>query len=300
MIDEAREKLKEFKQQTGKTQAQIAKELNVSETVVSGFLTGKYKGDMEHTAAIVLSYIESGTARRIAAKAPEYYPELKNSMKVEFAARYAHSNNSISLVYGAAGSGKTTALKHYTAENPGVIYIAANAATRTGRAVLYTLLEEMGMKPTGTEFQLMRSLVDKLKDTNRLVIIDEADHLSFRCLQEIRNLNDEAGIGLVLSGNDIIKHQMYGRGMMQYDQLRTRVGMEKVVSNTYTPDEMRALFPALDDKCIQYLMAIAHKESLRTAISRYIFTINYCVSCNIPVTFKAFKDTERTQLEGLS
>lgn len=299
MIKQAQIELKNFIKTTGKTQHQIAKELDLSETVVSQFLSGKYKGSVETVAAQILSYIESGKARQINVKAPDYYPELTNTMKVEFAARYAHTNNGISLIYGAAGAGKTTALKHYAENNTGVVYVTANASTRTARAVMYLLLEAMGAKPQGTEFILMRSLVSRLKGTNRLVIIDEADHLNFHALQAVRNLNDEAGVGIVFSGNDIIKTQMYGRGSLQFDQLRTRVGCEKLVSNSYSTEEMRALFTDVDDECIQYLLAVAHRESLRTAINRYIFTLNYCAMSGCKVTFNAFKKTERAQIEGM-
>lgn len=300
MIKLAQIELKRFLESSGKTQHQAAKELGLSETVVSQFLSGKYKGSVETVAAQILSYIESGRARQINVKAPDYYPELNNTIKAEFAARYAHTNNSISLIYGAAGAGKTTALKHYAENNTGVVYITANASTRTARSIMYILLEAMGMKPQGTEFSMMRSLVERLKGTNRLVIIDEADHLNFHALQAVRNLNDEAGVGLVFSGNDIIKQQMYGRGSVQFDQLRTRVGCEKLVSNSYSKEEMRALFTDVDDDCIQYLLAVAHRESLRTAINRYIFTLNCCYMSNKRVTINEFRKTERAQIEGWS
>ncbi len=297
MIEQARQQLKDFLSQSHKTQRQVAKELALSEAVVSQFLKGIYIGSNETVAAQVLSYLESGKQRQISAKAPEFSPDLRNAKKVTFAARYAHLNNDIALVYGAAGAGKTTALKEYAKNNRGVIYIAADTSVKTARTVLFLILEALGEETRGTEFILTRRLVGLLSGTNRLLIIDEADHLSFNALQAVRNLNDVAGIGIVFSGNDIIKYQMYGRGSVKLDQLRTRVGIEKTVSNSYTFEEIESLFPSLDKECASELLAVACKDSLRTAVKRYIFAMNYAASEDKKVTLKSFKTAAQAQTE---
>ena len=46
----------------------------------------------------------------------------------------------------------------------------------------------------GRKAALMNTLVAQLAGTNRLIIIDEADHLSLDALQAVRNLNDLAGV----------------------------------------------------------------------------------------------------------
>ena len=54
----------------------------------------------------------------------------------------------------------------------------------------------------------MKSLVDYLRGTKRLLIIDEADQLTLDALQAVRSLNDKAGIGIVLAGNNKLYQQM--------------------------------------------------------------------------------------------
>ncbi|MFB9086111.1 AAA family ATPase [Erwinia tracheiphila] len=55
--------------------------------------------------------------------------------------------------------------------------------------------------------QLGRAIRRKLRGTQGLLIIDEADHLDYPVLEELRILQEETGIGLALVGN----HQVYAR-----------------------------------------------------------------------------------------
>lgn len=52
MIEQARHELAEFMEQSGKTQAQIARETSLSTATVSQFLNGTYNGDNEKTGAV--------------------------------------------------------------------------------------------------------------------------------------------------------------------------------------------------------------------------------------------------------
>ena len=109
---------------------------------------------------------------------------------------------------GDAGAGKTTALRYYAETNTGVIFITANACTTSATAVLSLICQQVGRQVPGRKAALMNTLVEQLVGTNRLIIIDEADHLSLDALQAVRNLNDLAGVGIVLSGNDKIYRQI--------------------------------------------------------------------------------------------
>lgn len=299
MVQEIRCQLWDFLKQSHKTQKQVAKEAGLSTAVISRFLAGNYEGNNEEVAEKLQQYLTVSKQRLNRIATPEFCPTLRNTEQVLFAASYAHKNNDIAIVYGAAGAGKTTALKYYAENNANVIFVTANACCKSPRDILYLISEVVGIIPAGRQFMMMRNLVAELKDSNRLLIIDEADHLTINALQAVRNLNDEAGIGIVLSGNDRIKHQMYGRGSLQFDQLRTRVVPKKKVSNTYTMEEMQMLFPGLDSDCIKYLLKLACSESLRTAIKRYVFSAQCAHSQNQQLTIHFLRESEVIQLEAV-
>lgn len=210
----------------------------------------------------------------------------------------AHKDNEIALVSGDAGAGKTTALKYNTDTNTGVIFVTANACVTTATAVLGLICKKTGRQVPARRAALMNTLVEQLSGTNRLIIIDEADHLSLDALQAVRNLNDEAHCGIILSGNDKIYRQMLSpRHGYEFDQIRTRIVVRKKVYNEYTVEEMQAIFPSLSQECIRYLLKLACAESLRTARKLYEVAANVAVAQNQSLSVRHLRDTQK-QLMG--
>lgn len=297
MLAETRTALADFIGQSGKSQRQISRETGLSTSVISQFLNGSYAGDNEEVAKTISQYLTISKERLNAVSTTRFYPELYNTKEVLFTCFYAHRHNEIALVTGDAGAGKTTALRYYVATNTGVIFVTANACTTSATAILGLICKELGMQVPGRKVALMNTLVDKLTGSNRLIIIDEADHLSLDALQAVRNINDLAGVGIVLSGNDKIYRQMLaGRRSYEFDQLRTRIVVRKKVVNDYTIDEMTAIFPGLNQECIGYLLKLANAESLRTAKKLYEVAIDFAAAQGTVLSVKHLRSTQKQLL----
>ena len=270
MIEQARHELAEFMEQSGKTQAQIARETSLSTATVSQFLNGTYNGDNEKTAAALIKYLKVAQEQIRQTTTETFYRDLRNTVISMGAADYAHKKREIVLLSGAAGAGKTTALKHYVEETTGVIFITANSCMTSASAILGAITEKMGRTPKSKKQLLMKELVNALQGSNRLIIIDEADHLTFSALQALRNLNDEAGVGILLAGNDRIYNQMVcGVKSSEFDQLRTRIFARPKVCNGYTIDEIKGIFGVDDLDSVKLLLEVAQAQSLRTARKMY-------------------------------
>lgn len=191
---------------------------------------------------------------------------------------------------------KTTALKHYAEHNNGVIYIEADATTGTPRAILLTLLESIGGQPIGSTAQVMKSILNILRGTNRLIIIDEAQHLTERSFDTIRAINDKIGIGLVYSGNPSILKQMYGRREQEFDQLYSRIGLHCELTNKYSLDDIRNIFSGLDvsEECIKYLKKVAqNKGGLRLMIKQYKNAANIAAAFGQSLTVDHLEEAAR-------
>lgn len=270
MIEQARHELAEFMEQSGKTQAQIARETSLSTATVSQFLNGTYNGDNEKTAAALIKYLKVAQEQIRQTTTETFYRDLRNTVISMGAADYAHKKREIVLLSGAAGAGKTTALKHYVEETTGVIFITANSCMTSASAILGAITEKMGRTPKSKKQLLMKELVNALQGSNRLIIIDEADHLTFSALQALRNLNDEAGVGILLAGNDRIYNQMVcGVKSSEFDQLRTRIFARPKVCNEYTIDEIKGIFGVEDLDSVKLILEVAQSQSLRTARKMY-------------------------------
>ncbi len=297
MIEDARRALVDFMEKSRKTQRQIAKETDLSTTVISQFLSGSYPGDNTEVAKIIDQYLTIGKERLNNVSTSSFYPDLYNTREVLFACNYAHRRNDVALVSGHAGAGKTTALNHYANTNTGVILITADAMTTTSTAILGLVCKSLGRQVPGRRAALMNTLVGQLADTNRLLIVDEADFLTFDALQAVRTLNDLAHIGIVFSGNDRLYSQMRsGRRSPEFEQLRTRIFVRKKVFNEYTVEEMEAIFPGLSQECVSYLLKLSCGESLRTARKLHDVAREYAAAKGHKLSAKHLKDTQKQLL----
>lgn len=293
----AKESLLAFMAASGKSQRQIAREIGISSAQVNLFLSGKYEGDSDSTADKILQYLAVAKKRLNTDKTVVFYPELLNTKEALFTCSYAHRNNEIALLCGDAGAGKTEALTYYRDNNPGVILVTANACIQSATAILQLICAELGKQAPYRRNAIMNLLVAQLAGTNRLIIVDEADHLSLQAIQALRSLNDQAHVGVVLSGNNKIYLQMYSpRRGYEFDQIRTRIIARKKVVNDYTAEEIHGVFPGLGDAETGYLLKLANRESLRTAIKIYRIASDAARSAKIPLNVALLK---RTQLEFL-
>ena len=269
-IEETRKSLVCFMEQTGTRQSKVAKEMGLSPATISQFLNGTYVGNNTDIAKAVEGYIQIATARLKNKSATVFYEGLRNTQISTFGATYAHKNCEIVLLSGDAGAGKTTALEYYTSSHSGVIFVTADVCTSSATAILTEIAGAMGKSVSGTKSRIMKTLIDSLTGTNRLIIIDEADQLTFSALQAIRKLNDKAKVGILLAGNNKIYNQMVmGAKCTEFDQIRTRIFVRPKVSNEYTIDEVSYIFPNTEDDALRTLLKIAERESLRTAIKLF-------------------------------
>lgn len=297
MFEETRNALAAFMKESQKSQRQLSKETGLSTSVISQFLNGTYPGDNGEVSKAIEQYLTVGKERLSSVSEARFYEGLYNTREVLFACNYAHRNNDITLVSGDAGAGKTTALRHYADTNTGVIFVTANACITTATAILSLICRKIGRQIPARRAALMNTLVEQLSDTNRLIIIDEADHLSLDALQAVRNLNDEAHCGIVLSGNDKIYRQMLSpRRGYEFDQIRTRIVVRKKVFNEYTVEEMEAMFPSLNQECVGYMLKLACVESLRTARKLYEVAAEVAAARKQHLTVKHLRDTQKQLL----
>ena len=272
-------RLLEFMEKSGKTQIQIAKETGISGAVISQFISGTYEGDNDKIADDLEKYLVIATERLENSDRTVFYPELRNTQVSLFAVKYAHKNCDVVLLSGDAGAGKTTALKYYTQNNTGVIFITASTCISSPTALLKEIASAIDKRATGTKSKIEKTIVSALSNSNRLIIIDEADQLNFNAIQTVRNLNDKAHVGILLSGNNRIYNQMVmGARCTEFDQVRTRIFVRPKVSNTYTVDEMRNIFPNVEPKGIKVLLKLAERESLRMAVKLFYTVIELNVS----------------------
>lgn len=193
---------------TGIKYAAVAREVGVSGSQLSQFMNNSYRGDNDLLTNNLSIWLENRQRKTLEMPtAPDFIP-TRTVKQIWDALQYAQLAQCITVIYGNSGVGKTRALQQFAAERPNVWLITVSPSRSSLSECLYELALELGIGDAPRRSgQLGRAIRRKLRGTNGVVLIDEADHLDYSVLEELRILQEETGVGLALVGN----HQVYGK-----------------------------------------------------------------------------------------
>lgn len=174
------------------------------------------------------------------------------------AVSFAEEAGDISLIYGDAGLGKTVSLRQYTVTHPDAIYIELKDCDKSVKGVCEKILSCIGKLQRGTDRVLVDAITDYLAAAPKLIIIDEAQHLSIRTLENLRAINDVTESGIVLCGNPTVYDRMHGRGQAHFAQLYSRIGIRRHIVEPALED-IASIFKSygLDQESLLYLHQLA-------------------------------------------
>jgi DNA transposition AAA+ family ATPase len=260
-IVETRAALVAHIERTGETQTAIAKAIAISGAALSQWIRDEYMGDSFGVANKVRSYLDLTAARAVAPKVVGFV-ETSVSREVLTVCSFAHVNREIGLVYGEAGMGKTMALREYRSQHPDAIYVRCDPSCATPQAVLELLLAELGRKYRTNDLlhRHIKSLVEALSGTGRLVILDEAQFLGVKALEVMRSIHDSAEIGLVLAGNLEVYARLHGEGTAQFAQLFSRIGIRRHVKLSVPEEDVFSIAGDVGAECLKVLHARANER----------------------------------------
>lgn len=174
------------------------------------------------------------------------------------AVSFAEAAGDISLIYGDAGLGKTVSLKKYVSLHPDTIYIELKDCDKSTKGVCEKILFNIGKELHGVDRLLVDTITDYLTNNPRLIIIDEAQHLSIRALENLRAINDSTETGIVLCGNPTVYDRMHGRGQAHFAQLYSRIGIRRHIVEPDLEDITKIFLNyELDKESLLYLHKLA-------------------------------------------
>lgn len=271
--DEAVVFIKNYIETSGKKQSQAAQELGISPGGLSSFLGGNYK-----TPHTIISRIEElasiNVQKTVAPKAPEY-TETGISKLVTNSIRYSHLQGKISVVYGDAGIGKTVAFKHYLDHNALAIGITISPTYASITGVNELIAGQLGIRERVAR-KITAEIINKLRDSGRVLLVDEAQHLTVRALNHLRCIADESGVGICFIGNDEVYSKMKGSGQADFAQLFSRIGMRKqVLVSNITKNDVQDVFGCYvkEQEALELLFRICRTNyGLRGAVNVFINT----------------------------
>ena len=265
-LQEQREWLIDHKKATGASWTELARRTGIAQGTISQFGSDKgYAGDEERIAQEVFRYRQLLAAQsdlRVAAPTIPGYVETPTSKRLNALLSWGQRGRIIVAAMGP-GTGKTTTAENYRASVTNAWRATMAPSTAGVNNMQIEVLEALGERDAvGTPQKLSRRIKDKVRGSGGLLIIDEAQHLSEKSVEEIRSWHDDTGVGIALLGNEsVIGRLEGGNRRAAYAQLYSRVGMRMVqnVPSLADADEIAHAWNVEDDKQFSFLRSVSQK-----------------------------------------
>ncbi|AQW80768.1 AAA family ATPase [Campylobacter pinnipediorum] len=200
----------------------LARALGLSPATISQFRKAEYKGDIATVAKKIENYIDnySQKKQKVVALSEEVY-QSDDFVTANFVIDEAVAEKEIALIYGEAGSGKTTVLKEFCKKHSNAVLIEATCHT-SAKAILEDLCEALKIDaPNGLNARL-KAVARFLKQSDKILVVDEAEHLPLRALEDLRRIHDFSRTPLILCGTEILLKNLMGKNK-ELKQLYSRI-----------------------------------------------------------------------------
>ncbi|MBB3858905.1 hypothetical protein GGQ88_000145 [Novosphingobium hassiacum] len=233
-IEEMRQWLIDHRASSQQSWSEMAKRIDIPSGTLSQFGSIKgYAGDERKLAEKVYRYrqllSEQAKIDIEAPELPEYFA-TPTSDQITSLLTWAQRGRIVVIATGA-GLGKTKTAEAYKACFPNVFMATMSPSTAGVNNMQIEVLEAMGERDAvGTPQKLSRRIRDRVKNMSKpLIVIDEAQHVSEKAIEEIRSWHDATGVGIALLGNIKVMQQLEGGSRSAaFAQLYSRVSMRLI------------------------------------------------------------------------
>ena len=234
-----RELVREAKESKGLSLGAIAKAVGYSTATISRWLEGSYGADSAEVDKAVRQWLDreiAAVGRALSVRTIKWV-ETPTGKNIIGNLMLAHTHQTLLIVFGGAGMGKTITCHQYRSTYR-QCWIATMSTSATGIVgALGRIAAAVNVEPGSmTSWQLEDALVERLRETEGLLIIDEAHVLTFRALEAIRAIYDRAKIGMALFGNHVIYSRIGGAKTPEFAQWRSRIDVRMELDRPHRGD----------------------------------------------------------------
>ena len=240
---EALERINAWLESPRHTKTALSRAAGISTGTVSRVLSGQWPSPPgEHLEA--MSAAMSRAEERDTDPVEIPYTATSVARAVHAVVHRAHLDRDIGIFTGRVGVGKTVALRRYAEQHRGASVLIEAYPGATAPVVLRLLSEALGVHgPRRTIADRTAAIVETLRGSDRVLLIDEAETLTDQALLHLRRISDAARIGVVLVGTPSLLslvHDPDGK----FGQITSRVGFWPAICQSISEADAAELVTA--------------------------------------------------------
>lgn len=223
------------------TKAEVARRIGMADGTFNQWFSGSYAGRYDTTNTKVRQWLDSlDEMNALGAGIPESPPFVttRTGREIIETLVYAQMMPEMVIINAGAGVGKTTACEHFCAMRPHAHLATMRPNTATPHGMLMEIAAVLGIGSRNPA-SIDRAIGERLQRNGRktLLIVDEAQNLTDKAIDQLRFFLDKYGCGIALVGND----ELYGRLASKQDgpsyaQIKRRIGKRLKRAVPYAED----------------------------------------------------------------
>ena len=260
-----RARLQAYRAETRISNQDLATKLGVSATVVSHYLHAdgmRYTGHVDKVEAKIESFFASMAMRETAAAEVEATIETEIGDDVMAAINRAIKTESVIIVSGPAGCGKTHMLRTFAAKHTSALLITIDELNGSVFGIEREIANQLPTKGAGDYARPFDFVVSKLRNSGRLLMVDNAHKLKTTGFSILFDLADKTGIPILLVGNGVIEARIKGQTAMSRErnqQNTSRVFKHIQLSPKYSLDQTHQFVSLYLHSPTDKLIRLAHE-----------------------------------------
>ena len=138
-------------------------------------------------------------------------------------ARAVKATRDVGLAFGGSGIGKTLGSRIVSEELVGTLFVTVTRCSRSP-AKLVRAIDAAMRRSRRTRLVAFEDVVERLKGTGRLVIVDQAHRATMPALEALMDLHDAAELPILLVGTVDVHKRLADDTDPHFGQLSSRVG----------------------------------------------------------------------------
>jgi DNA transposition AAA+ family ATPase len=181
----------------GSSNNKLAKSLNCNAAYIQGYINGDFPGDLITFERKLVDFFANESRRR--ASGVETV-ECDNTRQIRAAFELIRKTNDFGTLVALSGEGKSRGIQWYVRENPLTILFRTTVWSSDKKAVEAAMLEAVGRAGYDQQTRYSIFMVNKLRGSDRFIIVDDAHKLTRRALQWFYDFHEETQCPMCLVG----------------------------------------------------------------------------------------------------